>query len=576
MLRSINHKLCRNMYRPLCMGVVLSFSPIAHAVQFVDSPALLSTVKEPVLPCKSEKTLQVPVITWGGDIMTIFANGGKTTQPNSLFGKAGLSFALKREDVFSNQVKSYLACKTPFLRGTLGMINLAAPVTDTDPKSKMVVIHQLTWSTGGDALVVKGGITKPADLKGKTIALQAYGPHIDYLGKILDDAGLTMKDVTIKWVKDLTGTPESPPAALRTNGVDAAVVIIPDGLALTSNGAVGTGAEDSVKGATILVSTKSASKIIADVYAVRSDFYEQNKEIVQKFVASLIQAQSELAQLWKQKGTPAYKEILSQSGQILFDSAQATKDVEGIYGDAELLSGTDNDKFFNDPKYPRNFAALNSEITPILLNLNLIDKVTPLKSAQWDYKTLGLLDQGGAASKQRFDTDQVAKAVMRKDQQGTLDQSSLFSFEVVFKPNQNSFSADEYEKEFKKVTSLASTYGGAVITIEGHSDPMAYLKQQKQGAVEVALNRLKQSAKNLSLTRAQVVRDALIKYAEAQSISLDPSQFAIVGHGISKPKSGLCGLDPCQPKSEKEWLSNMRVEFRIIQMEAEESVFKPL
>jgi hypothetical protein len=49
-----------------------------------------------------------------------------------------------------------------------------------------------------------------------------------------------------------------------------------------------------------------------------------------------------------------------------------------------------------------------------------------------------------------------------------------------------------------------------------------------------------------------------------------------VGHGIADPKSGLCGTDPCAPKSEREWRDNMRVEFRVIQVEAEESVFRPL
>ena len=51
---------------------------------------------------------------------------------------------------------------------------------------------------------------------------------------------------------------------------------------------------------------------------------------------------------------------------------------------------------------------------------------------------------------------------------------------------------------------------------------------------------------------------------------------AVVGHGIAKPRGGLCGDDPCPPKNEREWRDNMRVEFRIIQVEAESDVFKPL
>jgi outer membrane protein OmpA-like peptidoglycan-associated protein len=89
------------------------------------------------------------------------------------------------------------------------------------------------------------------------------------------------------------------------------------------------------------------------------------------------------------------------------------------------------------------------------------------------------------------------------------------------------------------------------------------------------LSRIRQSAKNLSLTRANAVRDSIIDYAKQKGVRLDPSQFAVVGHGIARPTSGMCGADPCAPGTEAEWLANMRVEFRIIQVEAEASVFKP-
>ena len=43
-----------------------------------------------------------------------------------------------------------------------------------------------------------------------------------------------------------------------------------------------------------------------------------------------------------------------------------------------------------------------------------------------------------------------------------------------------------------------------------------------------------------------------------------------------KPRSGMCGNDPCAPKSKQEWHDNMRVEFKIIQVEAEQSTFELL
>ncbi len=105
---------------------------------------------------------------------------------------------------------------------------------------------------------------------------------------------------------------------------------------------------------------------------------------------------------------------------------------------------------------------------------------------------------------------------------------------------------------------------------------MGYQRDKEDGKPEVVLGRVKQSAKNLSLSRAVAVRDSLIGYAQDKGLALDPSQFAVIGHGIGKPRNGVCGNDPCAPKNESEWRKNMRVEFRILQVEAEVSVFKSL
>ncbi|MCD8535491.1 MAG: ABC transporter substrate-binding protein, partial [Verrucomicrobia bacterium] len=114
----------------------------------------------------------------------------------------------------------------------------------------MRVVYQLSWSAGGDALVVKESIRRPADLRGKTVAVQAFGPHVDYLTTVLASVGLKPSDITIRWVPDLLEVgPDSysPGMALQKDAeVDAAMVIIPDALALTSGGTVGTGAEGSV------------------------------------------------------------------------------------------------------------------------------------------------------------------------------------------------------------------------------------------------------------------------------------------------------------------------------------------
>ena len=138
------------------------------APHYVQSPPL-STISIKVGEVSGTTPVQVPIITWGGDIATIFANGSSAdTAAGSIFAQKGLQFKLVREDVFPKQVQAYLEGKSPYLRGTMGMINMAAEVTAKDPRTRPVIIYQMTWSSGGDALVVKSGIHKVRDLRGKT------------------------------------------------------------------------------------------------------------------------------------------------------------------------------------------------------------------------------------------------------------------------------------------------------------------------------------------------------------------------------------------------------------------------
>ena len=420
--------------------------------------------------------------------------------------------------------------------------------------------------------MVKPGINSARELKGKTVALQAYGPHVDYLAKILKDAGLTMGDVNIRWTADLTGTENTPAEALYEPGVDAAFAIIPDGLMLTSNGTVGTGAEGSVKGARIMLSTKTANRIIADVYAVRQDFFQANRKLVLDFAHGLLLGAQELKSLFKDKKSDlsAYQATMSASAKILLDSEQAVADAEALYGDCEFVEFRGNVKFFGDEKWPRNLSNLVDEIQSSFVAMGLLNRKSPVDQARFDYDQLrsGLLGIDDVEAP-RFKTEEVARVVARKQAMGTLGEGELFSLEINFQPNQNDFSEELYADGFRKVVELAAAYGGAVITVEGHSDPHKYNRLEKNGATEIELKRTRQAAKNLSISRAISVRDSVIRFAANSGVPLDESQFSVVGHGIDQPKYP-------NPKTKEQWLSNMRVVFRIIQIEAEDDAFIPL
>lgn len=523
----------------------------------------------------------VPIITWGGDIATTVANGNsRQTSKGSIFDKEGLNITLFRQDDFRKQVEAYLTGQTPYLRGTMGMINMAAEIANRDPRTELVIVYQLTWSTGGDVWVVDESIRSPKDLRGKTIVTQLYGPHLEYLNKILLDASLSPRDVTIRWTKDLTGTSNDVPSAFRNDrSNNAALLIIPDALALTSQGTVGDGSEDSRKGAKILLTTKTANHVIADVYAVRRDFFQKNRGEVEKFVHGLMLAQESLKNVVKNKTSQptAYRSVFSAAAGILLDNPKDIANAEGMYGNCEFVGYRGNVDFFTNSAYPRNLGKIISEIQPSTITMGFLSSKIHLNHAGWDYARLqsGLTDIAGVALP-KFNSQATAAIVAKRQQQNTLAQGELFSFEVYFEPNQNTFSAELYHDSFDRVVKLVSTYGGALLTIEGHSDPLAYLRLKKDNAAEIVLNQTKQAAKNLSLTRANAVRDNLIAYAKSKGVTLDSTQLVSLGHGITKPKNGMCGEDPCAPKTEGEWRNNMRVQFRIVQVEAESSVFTPL
>ena len=165
------------MIRKILTTVVFaSFSLSIFAQQESAPQPLAQKVRTPVGEVKESDTLRVPMITWGGDMVTLLANGMSTeTQPDSPMAKAGLNLELVLQDNFDKQLEEYLSGQSPFLRCTIGMCNQALELLNKDERTKPVVIYQLTWSRGGDTLVAKNNIMRVKDLKGKTVAVQAYG-----------------------------------------------------------------------------------------------------------------------------------------------------------------------------------------------------------------------------------------------------------------------------------------------------------------------------------------------------------------------------------------------------------------
>lgn len=557
-------------------------------------------------------TAKVPFLTWGGDVATFLANGDLKTTSGSTYGKLGLDMQLVKGDDFIGQVRDYVSGKTPFLRGTFHMMGLASEVIGADPRTKPVVILQLSWSAG-DHIVARKNVRTLNDLKGKKIAVQKGGPHVGLLYDSLTAANLTKQDVTIVWVDDLTGEKGAAEAFRNDPTIDACCVITPDLIGLTSGfDSVGSGAEGTVEGAHMVNSTQQMSRSIADVYAVRRDWYDANKEWVAKFVAGYLKGTEELVAMRKSfedssKMSDAYKAILTMSQRTFGEDVLPTLDVDahGLLMDCTFVGLPGQIAFFRDSGNLSGFESKMSEALDLATGWGYAKNRFGFDPNDFDYrdiaKTAGVPYVEPTKS-ERFSNSAESTDMFLGE---NLDANTIVSFTINFEPNVQEFSADRYGAEFQRAIKAASTFGNAKIVIRGHSDPTKTLIDLVQSGMEKKLLRqtgssgnfkyfyegkeldlnntasivelikngkfsggkadplvTMQAALNLSQKRAESVRDAVVRFAKAEKANLDLSQIVPVGAGVSEPVIA-------KPRNLDEAKENMRVEFRIVRVEAE-------
>ncbi len=598
----------------LCVGLLADGADAQQ--RFADLVGPIS-----VQPVKKTAEVEVPFITWGGDVATFLANGGLATEKGSIYDELGLKLRLVNGDDFVGQVKDYVSGKTPFLRGTFRMLGQASEVLGSDPATKPVVILQLTWSAG-DHVVARENLKTLNDLKSagkakRRIACQQGGPHVGLLDDMLRAAQLSWDDVEIVWLPDLTG--EKGPAELfrKDTTVDACCVISPDMIGLTGGlESRGSGAEGTVKGAHVLVSTAQMSRSIADVYACRSDWFQANRPFAEKLVAGYLRGAQQLVPMRKafeESGTmpPEYKKVLSMAQQILGEDVLPTLEVDahGLLMDCTYVGLPGNISFFRDKGNLNGFEAKLKAALDLAVGQGYAKARSGFVPADFEYRKLAELAGIEYVEPKKSVARIDAEAIDLFPDSVGLDDRTIFSFTISFEPNQYEFSSDQYGAEFNRAIQSASTFGNAVVAIRGHSDPtktlvdliragMAkgliqrrgqqgnyqYFLRTASGSQPLDLGQTKkiaelissgefdgaqpspretmQAALNLSQARAEAVKDAVGKYAQQQGVNLDMTQMQPVGAGIQEPLVS-------KPRNMGEAKQNMRVEFRIVKVPAE-------
>ncbi|MHC4799313.1 MAG: hypothetical protein ACYTF1_21970, partial [Planctomycetota bacterium] len=335
---------------------------------------------------------------------------------------------------------------------------------------------------------------------------------------------------------------------------------------------------------------------------------------ITKFVAGYFKACEEVHELRKQyetKGSEKYMQLLQLTQKIYGKETIPTleEDAHGLLADCTFVGLPGNIAFFREKGRLSGFEAFQKSALDLATSRGYAKVRCGTIPSDLDYKSPAFtkyLTRIKAEKGERFKPEAVRKEIEEFTAGGKLDDRTLISFTINFAPNQETFSMDQYGVEYQRTVEMAHKYGNAVVAIRGHSDPTNTLRTlvnaglkkgiikrtgtkgnykyaYKGGLLDLTATKqlaelitsgafdgdaendprtIMQAALNLSLRRAEEVRDSIIKYAGNKGLTLDKSQIQPVGVGIREPFVA-------KPRNMQEAATNRRVEFRLIRIEAE-------
>ena len=512
-----------------------------NAVSLVDGSAIppVTGVSDYDKPMKDGKlVVQFPINIWPGWAPIIVANNGLEANDGSVFfRKYGFYVKLAIVDDPVKARDLFASGHSHVLWGTLDMMALFSPELVKDSRTVPVVCQQIDWSGGGDGIVARGDIRSINDFRMKNgrrrkVVLAQNSPSHYLVMSLLLDAGIDPAQVDFKWAGD---APAAAKIFVQDASFDAFVGWSPDIYTVS----------EKVPSTRLVVTTGSANHLVADVWAVRNDFYRDHQNIVGNLVRGIFEGMDMV-----RKNVPAAAQTLSKAYNLPVEDCQNMIGKDGgiVEGDAHLTNYRENSNFFLDPLNPSNFEIVWNRASTIYKSLGAIDAPVPpakvkaaaiLARMSEEYKEVRDLSQPSFKPGAIFKTAEA-------DSNDILTKSVIISFE----PNKSVLNPD-YDPTIptvmEEIGKLAGAFGNAYIVVEGNTDA------SRKGVVPADLVR------QLSYDRADAVRKTVLnKY------KFDPNKFKVIGNGWDNPVPGM--TDPSNPDHNKK---NRRVEVKVFPLEKE-------
>jgi NitT/TauT family transport system substrate-binding protein len=485
-----------------------------------------------------KQIVEFPINVWPGWAPIIVANAGLEPNDQSVFAKKYGFYV--RLSIVDDPVKArdlFASGQSHVLWGTLDMIALFAPELVKDSRTVPVVPQQVDWSAGGDGIVARGEIHSINDFraaggKHKKVVLAQNSPSHYLIMSLLIDAGIDPSDVDFRWAAD---APSAAKIFVQDSSYDAFVGWSPDIYVVT----------EKLKGTRLVVTSGTANHLIADVWAVRNDFYRDHPEIVTGLVRGIFEGMDMVRKDPKNGARAlamAFKLPEEDCGKMIGSDGGIAE------GDAHLTNYRENSKFFLDPFNPANFEVVWNSASTIYKSLGTISTTVPAAKV----KGATVLAAMSEAYKDVRDLSQPTfkpDALMKMSAEAGAGQVLTKAVMISFEPNKSSLNP-EYDNTIpatlEEIGKLAGKFGNAYIIIEGNTDA------SRKGIVPSDLVR------QLSYDRADSVRRAIMdKY------HFDPNKFKVVGNGWDNPLPGC--TDPSNAEHNRK---NRRVEVKVFPLES--------
>ncbi len=432
---------------------------------------------------KNPKRIVVGVNDFGGAYPGVVANDGAKAGPKSRFKAAGLDVEIKLIRGSKERLAAFDSGEVDVMLLTLDYFANLVP----EYKKKGIDIRAFLmadWSRGNLGIVAKPGIKSIEGLKEARIATTRNTPTHYFLLSLLNNSNLNKDE--IERVKSRIEFATKTPLAgemFQRGDVDAVAIWEPH---LSQSMAGGKGK--------LLVSTATATNLIADVLFARADWLKEHEEEMGAFARAWFQGEAELT-----------REPDEEVDVIAKAFAQSKEETRSVLSKIKPATFADNRVFFGLERERAPYLSLYEDASHFWQREGVIKEPVPAAETRW-MKALE------AISKEHADEKVVEKFQFNAPK---ADASPLLTKSVSIYFASGSDKLDPNAK--KLVDNFAETlaeFGNAYVRVEGNTDNV--------GA----------RGKNVELSRRRA--RAVVDYLAAQH-GFDAARFQAVGNGPDKP-----------------------------------------